>query len=306
MKEESRKQFEYGDSRVLPDYQRIMDDHPVLGKEDTTKLSLIYHRYKNAKDARNRERSEQAYKKLLYHNIRIVFKIAYMYQNHGLDLTDLVQSGMIGLSKAVEKYRPKHGASFYTYGHWWVWQGILKALGTTSHNIKISIYRQAQIRRTLSLMTRLEDKFGRPPTLEEVAKELKKSVNYVEDLLGFQKLLNTISLDSPVGDDPNGYTLAEVLTDKSAVDPSDLVGQQSLMEKLRDVLGTLTERERRVLEFRFGLNDGGEGITLDDVGEILGVTRERIRQIEAKALMRLRLPSRMKQLINLKYESLSY
>ncbi|HEY4503993.1 MAG TPA: RNA polymerase sigma factor RpoD/SigA [Candidatus Paceibacterota bacterium] len=280
-------------SRTLSEYRKIMTEYPIISKCEISHLSYIYHRHKNAKNESGKERSRMAHQKIVFHNIRIAFHYASIYVNFGIDFTDLVQWGMIGLDIAAKRYYPQKKASFYTYAHWWVWQRILRAIENSSQTIRIPTSRRREIRKIIIITGKLEGKLGRIPTTIEIAKFLKKSPEDVEKLLNIQKLSNSISLDTPLNDELDGSVLSDVLVDEKAENPTEVIDKNFDTSTVRKLLEKLKPRERKVIELRFGLHDGGKGMTLDDIGYKFKVTREMIRQIEAKALRKLRKPSCM-------------
>lgn len=239
------------------------------------------------------EEAEMARAKLVECNQRLVVSIAKQYQNHGLPLEDLISCGNEGLMKAVDKFDYHLGNRFSTLASWWIRQSITRAVNNTGRTIRIPVHVGTWINDMNRASLRLEQKHGREPTSEEVAKELNIGVARVKMLLRIVQ--RTISLDQPRGDDEDSASLGDLIADDSASDPSDFVSQESLREQIQQVLSSLNDRERQVLELRFGLLDG-VSLTLDAVGEIFGITRERVRQVEVQALRKLRHPIRARRL----------
>jgi RNA polymerase primary sigma factor len=262
-------------------YLREIGKVTLLDAEEEIELAKRYE--KNEKRAKD---------KLTESNLRLVVSIAKKYIGRGLSLLDLIQEGNQGLIRAVEKYDWRRGFKFSTYATWWIRQAITRAIADQARTIRIPVHMVETINKLYRTSRRLMQELGREPTPEEIGGELEIEPDRVREI--FKIAQEVTSLEAPVGEDQESF-LGDFIPDESQLSPVDAASKQLLKNHLDEVLATLTDREARVLKLRFGL-EGSKQMTLEEVGKVFGVTRERIRQIEAKALRKLKHPSRRKKL----------
>ncbi|ASS76072.1 RNA polymerase sigma factor RpoD [Tumebacillus algifaecis] len=254
---------------------------PLLSAEEEISLAL-----------RIEKGDEEAKRRLAEANLRLVVSIAKRYVGRGMLFLDLIQEGNMGLIKAVEKFDHQKGFKFSTYATWWIRQAITRAIADQARTIRIPVHMVETINKLIRISRQLLQELGREPSAEEIAAEMDMSPDKVREILKIAQ--EPVSLETPIGEEDDSH-LGDFIEDQDALAPADAAAYELLKEQLEDVLDTLTEREENVLRLRFGLDDGRTR-TLEEVGKVFGVTRERIRQIEAKALRKLRHPSRSKRL----------
>lgn len=235
---------------------------------------------------------DEAKQELAEANLRLVVSIAKRYVGRGMSFLDLIQEGNMGLMKAVDKFDYRLGFKFSTYATWWIRQAITRAIADQARTIRIPVHMVETINKLIRIQRQLLQDLGREPTPEEIGAEMDMSTDKVREILKIAQ--EPVSLETPIGEEDDSH-LGDFIEDKDATSPEQHASYELLKEQLEDVLDTLTDREENVLRLRFGLNDGRTR-TLEEVGRVFGVTRERIRQIEAKALRKLRHPSRSNQL----------
>ncbi len=269
-----------------------VDDHVRMYLKEIGKVPLLTpeEEYEYAK--RMSEGDEEARQKLTEANLRLVVSIAKRYVGRGMLFLDLIQEGNLGLIKAVEKFDYTKGYKFSTYATWWIRQAITRAIADQARTIRIPVHMVETINKLIRVSRQLLQELGREPTPEEIAKEMNMSIEKVREIMKIAQ--EPVSLETPIGEEEDSH-LGDFIPDDEAPAPSEAASFMLLKEQLMEVLSTLAPREEMVLRLRFGLVDG-RARTLEEVGGVFNVTRERIRQIEAKALRKLRHPSRSKKL----------
>jgi RNA polymerase primary sigma factor len=283
-------------------YLREIGRVPLLTAEEEVRLAQIMERGKIERlraerlritpNRRYLEEGEEAQRRLTEANLRLVVSVAKKYIGRGMNLLDLIQEGNIGLIRAVEKFDYTKGYKFSTYATWWIRQAITRAIADQARTIRIPVHMVETINRLIRISRRLLQDLGREPTSEEIAEQMEISAEKVREIIKVSQ--EPVSLETPIGEEDDSH-LGDFLEDHTALAPAEAASHQLLKEQVEDVLDSLTDRERKVLQLRFGLDDG-RSRTLEEVGREFHVTRERIRQIEAKALRKLRHPSRSRKL----------
>mgnify|MGYP005756078231 CR=1 FL=1 len=302
--EEIYKALEENGIKIVDDYEKdkelydqllkeiSMDDPVKMYLKDIGKVPLL-----SADDETNLAKlmmdgDEEAKKELSVANLRLVVSIAKRYVGRGMQFLDLIQEGNLGLMKAVEKFDYQKGFKFSTYATWWIRQAITRAIADQARTIRIPVHMVETINKVVRMQRQLLQQYGREPTPEEIAKEMGIPESRVIEIQKISQ--DPVSLETPIGEEEDSH-LGDFIEDEQALAPTDVVATTLLKEQLIHVLDTLTPREEKVLRLRYGIDDG-KPRTLEEVGKEFNVTRERIRQIEAKALRKLRHPSRSKRL----------
>ncbi|MDR7481022.1 MAG: RNA polymerase sigma factor RpoD [Armatimonadota bacterium] len=281
------------DEEAIAEAEGVSIDDPVrMYLKEIGKVPLLTQAQEVALAQRMEKGDEEAKRKLIEANLRLVVSIAKKYVGRGMLFLDLIQEGNLGLIRAVEKFDWRKGYKFSTYATWWIRQAITRALADQARTIRIPVHMVETINKLVRISRQLLQELGREPTAEEIAEAMGMSVERVREINKIAQ--EPISLETPIGEEEDSH-LGDFIEDHDALAPAEAASFTMLKEQLENVLETLSPRERKVLKLRFGLDDGRPR-TLEEVGREFGVTRERIRQIEAKALRKLRHPSRSKRL----------
>jgi len=269
-----------------------VEDHVRMYLKEIGKVPLLTTEEEIELSERMLKGDEAAKQRLAEANLRLVVSIAKRYVGRGMLFLDLIQEGNLGLIKAVEKFDYTKGFKFSTYATWWIRQAITRAIADQARTIRIPVHMVETINKLMRIQRQLIQEYGREPQIEEIAKEMNMSIDKVREIMKVAQ--EPVSLETPIGEEEDSH-LGDFIPDDDAPPPADAASFILLKEQLSTVLGTLTPREEKVLRLRFGLDDG-RARTLEEVGKEFDVTRERIRQIEAKALRKLRHPTRSKKL----------
>ena len=288
---EEEAKIEDIDTLDVPDGVNI-DDPVRLYLKEIGKIPLLTAEQELEYAKKMMDGDENAKKKLSEANLRLVVSIAKKYVGRGMLFLDLIQEGNLGLIKAVEKFDYRKGYKFSTYATWWIRQAITRAIADQARTIRVPVHMVETINKLARVQRQLTQELNREPTDEEIAKRLGISIDKVREVYKISQ--DPVSLETPIGEEDDSH-LGDFIKDERTMGPEEYATVEMLKEELSGVLSTLTDREEKVLRLRFGLNDG-QCRTLEEVGQIFGVTRERIRQIEAKALRKLRHPSRSRKL----------
>ncbi|MGM0844212.1 MAG: RNA polymerase sigma factor RpoD [Bacillota bacterium] len=284
------EEFDLNDLSVPPGVK--INDPVRMYLKEIGRVDLLSAQEEISLANRIEDGDEEAKRRLAEANLRLVVSIAKRYVGRGMLFLDLIQEGNMGLIKAVEKFDYRKGFKFSTYATWWIRQAITRAIADQARTIRIPVHMVETINKLIRVQRQLLQDLGREPSPEEIAEEMDLTPEKVREILKIAQ--EPVSLETPIGEEDDSH-LGDFIEDAEAQSPSEHAAYELLKEQLEDVLDTLTDREENVLRLRFGLDDGRTR-TLEEVGKVFGVTRERIRQIEAKALRKLRHPSRSKRL----------
>ncbi|MFJ7637236.1 RNA polymerase sigma factor RpoD [Peribacillus sp. NPDC097264] len=284
------EEFDLNDLSVPPGVK--INDPVRMYLKEIGRVDLLSAEEEISLAMRIEEGDEEAKRRLAEANLRLVVSIAKRYVGRGMLFLDLIQEGNMGLIKAVEKFDYRKGYKFSTYATWWIRQAITRAIADQARTIRIPVHMVETINKLIRVQRQLLQDLGREPSPEEIAEDMDLTPEKVREILKIAQ--EPVSLETPIGEEDDSH-LGDFIEDQDATSPSEHAAYELLKEQLEDVLDTLTDREENVLRLRFGLDDGRTR-TLEEVGKVFGVTRERIRQIEAKALRKLRHPSRSKRL----------